>query len=98
MIIIISIIIAMIMIIMIIMTIMTTMIIPNPCMSHHALSTSRDADASLVIASTTVLQKPNEDDEEFYFDGNDGGFKMLTMMVSGDASLVIAPTKAFAKT
>ena len=96
MIIIISIIIAMIMIIMIIT--MTTMIIPNPCMSHHALSTSRDADASLVIASTTVLQKPNEDDEEFYFDGNDGGFKMLTMMVSGDASLVIAPTKAFAKT
>ena len=79
---------------------MTTMIIPNPCMSHHALSTSRDADASLVIASTTVLPKPNEDDddEEFYFDGNDGGFKMLTMMVSGDASLVIAPTKAFAKT
>ena len=72
MIIIISIIIAMIMIIMIIMTIMTTMIIPNPCMSHHALSTSRDADASLVIASTTVLPKPNEDDndEEFYFDGN----------------------------
>ena len=95
MIIIISIIIAMIMIIA-----MTMMIIPNPCMSHHALSTSRDADASLVIASTTVLPKPNEDDddEEFYFDGNDGGFKMLTMMVSGDASLVIAPTKASAKT
>ena len=64
MIIIISIIIAMIMIIMIIMTIMTTMIIPNPCMSHHALSTSRDADASLVIASTTVLPKPNEDEDD----------------------------------